>query len=778
MKQLFIILLAISISFPAAFSNNRQQTKTLTISELKKEFSTLREENVRNTGNSVIRFETLTRPSFGIKNIVKPVKTTTAASKIKTTVNDYFKLDSLIDFTTGDIPGIIYKETFEYDNQQRLIKSGYFERDTINNTWKTESLESIEYSSEGLLVRRQQESWNNTLDTTEISYLEEYTYNENGDILLYEQYMLSWNIYTNAYVFAGSYKNEYTYDSNGNETGSVYYDWNMVQMEWEPASKTESTFEDGRELMFATYMWDSETNKWVGHFKLEHDWMAVIEQMSSVYYHWDTESDTWVASNSSIYEISGEGSNMVVTLINSELDYESMELIPSSKTVLSQVARQPYNDPDSYGLLLRYYWDAATGAWEPTEKVVNVFDSFNNLIDKQESGTLYNSQTDEYDWSLRRQTTYTFNTEGNHSEKLIVEYDFDYTTETIVVSAKWKNTYSYDIAGLLTENLEQYWDVSTSAWINYSRSTFSYTANGLLSVETEYGSYSTENAEWIPSMKTEHFYNPDNSEGGRSGYEWDTETSAWVNTFIEENYKDAKGRETLTSYSYRNSYADEMIQNLQETSYDENDNIIMTRYIYTEMNWNGEGFDILINGEKAEYNYDASTPAAMESETYYSYSASDKSWKPESKTIFTHDRSVTYPMLILPFENNDSEFMSLYFRYKINDLTSYNWDTISSEWKSDIKTILYYTPHQLTSITDNTSAVSVIYPNPTAGEIFVDLNIGESAVIELYDLQGRKLVSNVVSHNRPLDVSNLEVGTYFYRIVAESGIFRGKILKQ
>ena len=56
-----------------------------------------------------------------------------------------------------------------------------------------------------------------------------------------------------------------------------------------------------------------------------------------------------------------------------------------------------------------------------------------------------------------------------------------------------------------------------------------------------------------------------------------------------------------------------------------------------------------------------------------------------------------------------------------------------------------------------------IYPNPTDGKIKIDLLSGQSSIVEIFDINGRRLLIMDVIGNSTIDLSNYKAGTYIVR---------------
>ena len=77
----------------------------------------------------------------------------------------------------------------------------------------------------------------------------------------------------------------------------------------------------------------------------------------------------------------------------------------------------------------------------------------------------------------------------------------------------------------------------------------------------------------------------------------------------------------------------------------------------------------------------------------------------------------------------------------------------------------------------NDASISV-YPNPTNGIVTVNCNNSIKS-IELYDVQGRLLQTNLVNENETtIDVSTKAKGVYFLKILSDKGIGVQKIVRE
>lgn len=125
----------------------------------------------------------------------------------------------------------------------------------------------------------------------------EYKYDDHGNEIL--QIFSEWER-SNWWGYDGTWgepkiiaKDEYTYDKNGNITSHV--DYYCSDGEYEPRGKYEGAYdEDGNEIWYATYGWDSGENRWVvDGYAHEYHYDESGTLAFTVYYDWDSANGQW-----------------------------------------------------------------------------------------------------------------------------------------------------------------------------------------------------------------------------------------------------------------------------------------------------------------------------------------------------------------------------------------------------------------------------------------------------------------------------------------------------
>jgi len=84
-------------------------------------------------------------------------------------------------------------------------------------------------------------------------------------------------------------------------------------------------------------------------------------------------------------------------------------------------------------------------------------------------------------------------------------------------------------------------------------------------------------------------------------------------------------------------------------------------------------------------------------------------------------------------------------------------------------------------INENLQHQILIYPNPTTGELIIENGELRIENVEISDVYGRKVSYHHLitsSSNQKIDISHLQVGIYFVKLITEKGTFVEKIVKK
>ena len=95
------------------------------------------------------------------------------------------------------------------------------------------------------------------------------------------------------------------------------------------------------------------------------------------------------------------------------------------------------------------------------------------------------------------------------------------------------------------------------------------------------------------------------------------------------------------------------------------------------------------------------------------------------------------------------------------------------------KYIYYYTELTVTSATDVEVAKIGIYPNPTTDKVYFSAPDAEStAVFQLFDARGRKVISKQITLNEFVSLNTVNAGVFVYNLYINGQKQTGTIIKQ
>ena len=347
--------------------------------------------------------------------------------------------------------------------------------------------------------------------------------------------------------------------------------------------------------------------------------------------------------------------------------------------------------------------------------------------------------------------------------------------DSIVWQEDSKMSFLYNTQGNLTQEISSDWNGTD--WEIYRKYEYTYDGNGNQTLEI---SYDWNGAEWENGWKDEYTYDDNGNLTQVISYDWNG--TEWKNWDKFEYTYDDNGNQMQEIYSDWNG-TEWKNRDKYEYTYDDNGN--QTQVIYSH--WNGAEWEngwkdeytytyddnrnltqVIENGtSKYEYTYDSNGNQTQEIGSYWN----GTDWKIRYKCEYVYDLTYSSSSLIFPpsMDDNDLDFNRMNKNNKITEIKYYGWD--GTDWKFGGTQTFYWSGQEATGMSNILHNAIQVYPNPTAGELTI--NIAPLAVnrIVLYDVTGRVMLTASVSSlstAATLDISNLPAGAYFLRIGTET----------
>jgi type IX secretion system substrate protein len=393
--------------------------------------------------------------------------------------------------------------------------------------------------------------------------------------------------------------------------------------------------------------------------------------------------------------------------------------------------------------------------------IENSKDSFNNNEIVNQSWTkdysIYSSWDSELnDWRLSYKSSYEYD---NHSH-LILKKD----STRNVANTEWirngRTTYTYTLSGKLETEIEEFWDVMSGKWENYSKLTFTYIAENLTTYLVS--NWNSLNEEWEHYYKIEYAYNG-NQLKSETFYLWNGQPENWEEYTMYEYEKTDNIEEILMKsfnkdlddwqnsqktifvyladerisdhtvlywdetrndwYFYEKWESEFLIDNTEEKTY--------SKYDYEEHNWNVVGKEI--------YNFNTQNNITLYQNLYWDRENSN--WINSMKTIYSYDEE-----------------------YNLNNIINSYWKNEINEWENSSKEENYWKNYVGINTISSNIYIS-LFPNPA--EDFIIINCKEIIQrIEIYNQSGLLVV---LSDQEMINLQNISPGIYYTNLHLKSG---------
>lgn len=388
-------------------------------------------------------------------------------------------------------------------------------------------------------------------------------------------------------------------------------------------------------------------------------------------------------------------------------------------------------------------------------------------------------------------------------------YDYnEFGLNTVYTSAGWNDTsmefeigdsteYFYGSSNLLDSIVFQEIYASSGVWTYDWKEAFTYNADDLVSVYTNYG-WESNIENWEPEHKEEFFYDANHNDTLQMIYDWNELSLAWdiiyktLKTFNTDN-----SIEQAMTYNWDSFGATWFVSSKDDYSY----NLAGLLLEKISSNWTGTDWQ---NSMKTERIYSADNKLLEEVEYYwqdtvwgpsyksrYSYdndghveNVANESWDDmtsiwmdEVLLTLTHDNNWLLSDLVLPHFFDDEE-VYLFFSAMLTDYSAEIF--INGMWLDYMAIDTYYSQIEYTGNEPVEESNIKVYPNPTSDNIRIDLGSANvSSMINLYNIVGTKLISKEVNGSDLLDLSNLPNGIYILTMEGEDAqVLSRRIVKQ
>ena len=162
----------------------------------------------------------------------------------------------------------------------------------------------------------------------------------------------------------------------------------------------------------------------------------------------------------------------------------------------------------------------------------------------------------------------------------------------------------------------------------------------------------------------------------------------------------------------------------------------------------------------------------------YDWNEINSQWVADYKYEFTCDYSYNTSDLILPYSFSDDDG-TIFYNNMLTGAVFYEWDNTLNEWVKEGKVTYYYSEQYVNSVPEAYRVELSVYPNPFS--TYVSFNISgnyNEIILEIFDIQGRKIISKEIKNGENVNMEGLNTGMYFYNLTIDGEKLNGKLIKK
>lgn len=563
-----------------------------------------------------------------------------------------------------------------------------------------------------------------------------YKFDSNNNLIFSEIY--DFNKTTG--IKLGKQKFEKTFNENNLETSNINYSWNTADTNWVRATKTETNFNKANKItQIDNFKWNN----------INQDWQ--INNTKT----FDFLNDTLETENSSFNYDSLNNEKQIVYKNIKEYDdklrlkNEESYIFNNSKNDLIGKQKQTinYDINDKKINIRKYNWEFNKDSWLLVEEEKNEY--LNNFLIRKEVLSLNEKSNKRLPIAIYE---YKFDQKNNLIQT--INYIYDESTNDMTFNNKIE--FTYDEYKNVISTIKYEWDFEQKVWYGLSKNTKTYEINRL-SNSTDYA-WSDELNDWKNLFKVDYNFNENTQLNQEIEYNWNDNTKNWIPAnkieYIQFNqYYNKYSAEYFWSSTIQDWYKESKV----EREFDKNDKIITSKSYLGTHSTNDWKLNYMENNKNDDYGNE------LEKEVY-NYNQNTGIFDLNHKYIKEFNTNFKKEEVALPI-NNTFDWINI--------------KTLEQGYERFIKELhllyntTYYYSNDFTSIENdsknNHSSLSqnfILYPNPTAEKIYINLNdVGFDKIkvfdVYIYDMMGNLLGEFKNYHNnQELNFNNLLNGTY------------------
>jgi len=516
------------------------------------------------------------------------------------------------------------------------------------------------------------------------------------------------------------------YDRNGYDSLRFIYGRDLTESKWVIDQREEFAYDkNGNKLKEIHYHINASTGEWYGVDKYEDSYDTAGNKTGSSSYRWDSIRKDWTGDSKYTAEFN---SNKDQTM---KCDFE---------------------------------WDTTANNWIGKSKVETSYFA----SQKELSRIVYKWNKTNSEWSIRSKTDFSYNEDSLQTVALSSEFD---DSAQQMVNAR-KEVMAYDSAGNISSFMGYAWE---EEWRIQQSTEYVYDSNGNEILYTN-SRWNNATQQMVYSTKEVAEFDENNERTLAVNFYWDSDSSEWICSYKSETSRN-KDTGITTIVNYEQNEIDSLVATGKYEIKADSLNRMTMVAMYT-VDSTGVFYPML----KEEVNYDEFGNASLttlyvidettgEFVLLYKVNSVFSGYEEELSTIAYLRDEITGELYL------EMKRETIWQKPLEKIIVDYRRNAETNELELNLRNTYYYSNGSLPDAAANFEETKITtYPNPASTIVNFRLNDNSPTQIELFNLQGTKVISRKLSVEKQLSVSHLNKGVYIYNIIQNNKNYKGKMI--
>lgn len=486
-------------------------------------------------------------------------------------------------------------------------------------------------------------------------------------------------------------------------------------------------------------------------------------------YVWNQTAATWMKDTKIEQSVNALGN------VISYSDYK-WNVLKNAWTGNSKYVAE-YNIQDLLSEYISYNWNAVSMVWSPGSKKTWQYNIDGDIV--VEISALWNTASNTWLMRFRSESTYI-------DGKRIASYESSWDSQKNDWNRYSKTEYSYDANGNQILSKVYLGDAIETGLTIYSKEEFSYnTANKI----TSKNSFRWETDKWVDVSKSEYAYDQMFNLVAEAQYTWNKSSQVWEGVAKREMTYSDTSVTSETTYNWRNNaWGYSLKTDYTLDAHGKVAVLVIYRWNVTTQKWLGYlkdelGRDIYGNVNfriqyswnttvgvwesisKTEKVFDAK--GNMIEDKVHKWDPKSQAWVGSYKHELGYDSAILSSTLAVPKDMGP---------YKIISSLRYNWE--NNAWVALEAYQYYYSDNSVTAVAETfmVDGPMRVYPNPTSSGI-----LHLETTMDVLNIEVRDVCNQLVQRldaSDILDLSHLVAGVYVLHMNTTQGIQVRKVVKE